>query len=245
MTDRRDGVVLVTGGSRGIGRAVVETLVDEGRQVAFTWRSDEAAARAVEVAAAGRAKAFSLDLADRERPAELVDEVESRLGSLEGLVNNAGMQRSELLAMTSDASWDQVLDVNLGGAFRCCRAATKVMVRRRRGSIVNISSLSAERGVAGLASYAASKAGLLAMTRCLAREMGRRNIRVNAVVPGFVATDLTLDLPPRAVEVLRASECLTAGTDAEAVARAVAFLLSDHAATITGQSIVVDAGASA
>ncbi len=240
-----DPTVLVTGGSRGIGRAVVEELVAEGRRVAFTWRTDEATARNLEEATVGAATAFHLDLAERKRPAELVAEIEETLGPVEGLVNNAGIQKSELLAMTSDASWDQVIDTNLGGAFRCCRAVLKVMVSRRRGAIVNVSSLAARRGVAGLASYAASKAGILAMSRCLAREMGRRGIRVNAVVPGFVDTDLTASLPPRAVQGLRASECLPAGTDAASVARAVAFLLSERAAAITGQALVVDAGASA
>ena len=238
-------VVLVTGGSRGIGRAIVEELVTEGRRVAFTWRSDEAVARGVEEAAAGAATAFHLDLADRRRPAELVAEIEETLGPVDGLVNNAGFQRSELLAMTSDASWDEVIDTNLGGAFRCCRAVLKGMVARRRGAIVNVSSLAARQGVAGLASYAASKAGILALTRCLAREMGRRQIRVNAVVPGFVETDLTGSLPSRAVDNLRAGECLKTGTDAASVARAVAFLLSERASAITGQALVVDAGASA
>jgi len=237
--------VLVTGGSRGIGRAVVEVLAAEGRQVAFTWRSDEAAARAVAAAADGRATAFQLDLADRRRPAALVAEIEERLGPVEGLVNNAGLQRSQLVALTSDASWDEVLDVNLGGAFRCCWAVLKGMVSWRRGAIVNVASLAATRGVAGLASYAASKAGLLALTRCLAREMGKRGVRVNAVVPGFVATEMTASLPAPAVAGLRAGEVLPAGTDAAAVARAVAFLLSDRASAITGQSLVVDAGVSA
>lgn len=238
-----DGCIWVTGGSRGLGRAVVETLTAQGRPVAFTWSRDEAAAR--EVAEATGASPFRLDLADRDRPADLVEEIENALGPLGGLVNNAGIQKGSLLAMTSDAVWDEILDVNLGGAFRCCRAAVKAMVPRRRGAIVNVSSLSAERGVAGLSAYAASKAGLLAMTRCLAREMGRRNIRVNAVVPGFVATDLTADLPERAVTGLRASEVLPRGVDPEAVAQAVAFLLSDRASRITGQTLVVDAGASA
>jgi 3-oxoacyl-[acyl-carrier protein] reductase len=245
VTSASTPTVLVTGGSRGIGRAVVEVLVEEGLRVAFTWRSDEAAARAVEAAADGRATAFQLDLGDRKRPAALVAEIEERLGPVEGLVNNAGVQRSALLALTSDAAWDEVLDVNLGGAFRCCRAVLKGMVSRRRGAIVNVASLSALRGVAGQASYAASKAGLLALTRCLAREMGKRGVRVNAVVPGFVATDMTASLPPAAVAGLRAGESLAAGVDAAAVARAVAFLLSDRAASITGQSLVVDAGVSA
>jgi 3-oxoacyl-[acyl-carrier protein] reductase len=244
--------VLVTGGSRGIGRAVVEALAAApaaggapAPAVAFTWRSREAAARAVEAATGGRARAFHLDLRDRARPDDLIAEVEAALGPLEGLVNNAGERREGLLAMMSDDDWEAVLDVNLGGLFRCCRAALRGMLVRRRGAIVNVASLSALHGVAGQTAYAASKAGILGLTRALAREVGKRQVRVNAVVPGFVATDLTADVPAAAAAALRAGECLPGGTSAAAVAEAVRFLLSDGAAGITGQTLVVDAGASA
>jgi 3-oxoacyl-[acyl-carrier protein] reductase len=238
--------VLVTGGGRGIGRAVVELLAAEAADpVAFTWNADEAAARAVEEATGGRARAFRLDLADRGRPDDLIAEIEESLGPVSGLVNNAGLRRESLLALTSDEDWDAVVDTNLGGLFRCCRAVLRGMMVRRRGAIVNVSSLSALHGVAGQAAYAASKAGILGMTRSLAREVGKRGVRVNAVVPGFVATDLTAGLPEAAVAALRAGECLPGGTTAGAVADAVLFLLSDRAAGITGQSLVVDAGASA
>lgn len=264
--------VLVTGGSRGIGRAVVSALLAEsagspttepgepagaqpgnppggvvgaGRQVAFTWHRDEAAARAVEEASGGRARGFRLDLADRGRPEELVAEVEEALGPIVGLVNNAGVRREALLALMSDADWDAVIEVNLGGLFRCCRAVLRGMVVRRRGAIVNVASLSALHGVAGQGAYAASKAGVLGLTRALAREVGKRGVRVNAVVPGFVATDLTAGVPEAAVAALRAGECLPSGTGPGGVADAVAFLLSERAAAITGQILVVDAGASA
>jgi 3-oxoacyl-[acyl-carrier protein] reductase len=138
-----------------------------------------------------------------------------------------------------------VLDTNLGGLFRCCRAVLRGMMVRRRGVIVNVSSLSALHGVAGQGAYAASKAGVLGLTRSLAREAGKRGVRVNAVVPGFVPTDLTAGLPEAAVASLRAGECLPRGVTPEDVAQAVVFLLSDRAAAITGQSLVVDAGASA
>jgi 3-oxoacyl-[acyl-carrier protein] reductase len=245
------GTVLVTGGSRGIGRAVVEALAAAPHgggpeaAVAFTWHSREEAARQVEAATGGRARAFQLDLRDRARPDELIAEVEEACGPLVGLVNNAGERREALLAMMSDEDWEAVLDVNLGGLFRCCRAALRGMLVRRRGAIVNIASLSALHGVAGQAAYAASKAGILGLTRALAREVGKRQVRVNAVVPGFVATDLTASVPAAAAAALRGGECLPGGTSAGAVAEAVLFLLSDRAAAITGQTLVVDAGASA
>ena len=238
------GAVLVTGGSRGLGRAIVEALAAEPQaQVAFTWNTDERAARTVEEATGARA--FRFDLRDRARPDELVAEVEESLGPVEGLVNNAGLRRESLLAMTSDEDWETVLDANLGGLFRCCRAVLRGMMVRRRGTIVNVSSLSALHGVAGQGAYAASKAGILGLTRSLAREAGRRGVRVNAVVPGFVETDLTAGIPGPAVAALRAGECLPRGVQPGDVAQAVLFLLSDRAAAITGQALVVDAGASA
>jgi 3-oxoacyl-[acyl-carrier protein] reductase len=241
------GATLVTGGSRGLGRAVVEALAAvpeaSAATVAFTWNRDEAAARQVE--AATGARGFRLDLLDRGRPDDLVAEVEAALGPVEALVNNAGLRRESLLALTSDDDWDAVLDTNLGGLFRCCRAVLRGMMVRRRGAIVNVSSLSALHGVAGQGAYAASKAGILGLTRSLAREAGKRGVRVNAVVPGFVATDLTAGLPAAAIAPLRAGECLARGVQPADVAQAVLFLLSDRAAAITGQTLVVDAGASA
>jgi 3-oxoacyl-[acyl-carrier protein] reductase len=239
------GSCLVIGGSGGIGRAVVELLVASGQSVAFTYRGGLDEARGIEAASNGLAHAYALDLSDREAPRRVVDAVESELPPIVGLVNAAGIQRGRLLAMTSDAAWDELLEVNLTGAFRCCRAVLGGMVRRRRGSIVNIASLAALHGVAGLGAYAASKAGLLAMTRSLAREVGKRGIRVNAVIPGFVATEMTRGLPAATVEHLRAGECLGARTEARDVAHAVDFLLSDRASSITGQALAVDAGTSA
>lgn len=236
---------MVTGGGRGIGRSIVERLVEEGWTVGFTWRADEACARQVEAAASGRARAFALDVRDRRRPASLAAEIEAALGPLVGLVNCAGIHREGLLALTPDAEWDEVLDVNLGGVFRCCRAVLPGMVSRKRGSIVNVSSLSALHGRAGQAAYAAAKAGVLGLTRALSREVGKRGIRVNAVLPGFVATDLTDSVPEGVAAELRVMETLRSGTSPRAVAEAVAFLVSDRSSAITGQTLVVDAGASA
>jgi 3-oxoacyl-[acyl-carrier protein] reductase len=239
-----EGCVLVTGGTGGIGRATVELLLARGRTVAFTYRSRAEAARAVEEAGGGSARGFEFDLRDRARPRQLVAEIEDTLGAIEGLVHGAGIERSQIVGLMSDGAWDEVLDTNLGGAFRLDRAVVPHMVRRRRGAIVHVASLSATHGIAGQAAYAASKAGLVALTRCLAREVGSRNVRVNAVVPGFVATEMTAGLSPAAVAALRNGEVLPQGTTAAAVAAAIAFLLSSAAAAITGQCLVVDAGAS-
>lgn len=239
------GVALVTGGSRGIGRATVDALLADGWTVAFTFRSDEAAAHDIESASGGRARAYALDLMDREAPGRLVADIENSMGPLAALINNAGVRREGLLAMTPDRDWDEVLEVNLGGVFRCCRAALPPMMQRRRGSIVNISSLSAVSGVAGQTAYAASKAALLGLTRALAREVGKRSVRVNAVLPGFVRTDMTTSVPDDIVRALRSHECLPSGTSAGNVADLVAFLVSDRAAAITGQALLVDSGSSA
>jgi 3-oxoacyl-[acyl-carrier protein] reductase len=238
-------IVLVTGGSRGIGRAIVEALVAEGRDVAFTFRSEQARARELETACGGRARGFQLDLLDPKRPGELVAEIERSMGPIDGLVNNAGLRRESILALTPDAEWAAVVDTNLGGVFRCCRAVLPKMMHQRRGAIVSIASLSAFFGVAGQTAYAASKAGILGLTRALAREVGRRGVRVNAVVPGFVSTELTASLPPDTVTLLRSRESLPQGTRPADVANCVTFLLSERAGAITGQALLVDAGASA
>lgn len=240
-----NGTVLVTGGSRGIGRAVVRAIVAEGRKVAFTFRDGEEAARELERESAGLARAWRFDLRDRVRPGVIVPEIERVLGDIDGLVNNAAIRRDALLAATPDDDWDDVIDANLGGAFRCCRAVLPGMISRRCGSIVNVSSLTAMRGVAGQASYGAAKAGLIGMTKSLAREVGRREVRVNAVLPGLVMTDMVADMPSQNLAALRSSEALPSGTRPEDVAAMIVFLLSDRARAVTGQALLVDAGSTA
>ena len=238
-------VALVTGGSRGIGREIVRELATEGWTVAFTWREREDEARRLAEEIGEAARPFRLDLLDRARPGDLVVEIEERVGAIAGLVNNAGMRRDGLLAAMPDAAWDEMIDANLGGVFRCCRAAIPRMLSRRQGSIVNVSSLTAVHGLAGQAAYGAAKAGILGLTRSLARETGSRGIRVNAVIPGFVPTDMVADVSPEKAAALRAAEVLPGGVTAASVAGAVAFLLSDRARSITGQTLVIDAGLTA
>ena len=235
-------VALVTGGSRGIGRAIVRALAGEGWTVAFTWREREDEARRLAEELGDAARPFQFDLLDRARPKNLVDEIEERVGPIAGLVNNAGLRRDALLAALPDDAWDEMLDVNLGGVFRCCRAAIPRMLRRRAGAIVNVSSLTAVHGLAGQTAYGAAKAGILGLTRCLAREVGSRGIRVNAVIPGFVPTEMVADVSDENVKAIRSAEALPGGVTAVSVADAVAFLLSDRAASITGQTVVIDAG---
>ncbi len=235
-------VALVTGGSRGIGRAIVRALAGEGWTVAFTWREREDEARSLAWELGDAVRPFRFELLDRARPGGLVAEVEEQVGAIAGLVNNAGVRRDALLAALPDGAWDEMLDANLGGVFRCCRAAIPLMLRRRAGSIVNVSSLTAVHGLAGQTAYGAAKAGILGLTRCLAREVGSRGIRVNAVIPGFVPTDMVADVAPEKVKALRAAEVLPGGVTAASVADAVAFLLSNRAASITGQTLVIDAG---
>jgi 3-oxoacyl-[acyl-carrier protein] reductase len=238
-------VAIVTGGSRGIGRAIVAALVGDGWSVAFTYRTNARAAEAVEAEHGGRARAYVFDLHDRARADSLIRDVEAAMGPVSGLVNNAGAAYDGLLAMTPDAVWDELMETNAGGAFRCCRAVLPGMVARRRGSIVNVSSRSAVAGVAGQAAYSASKAAMIGMVRSLAREVGKRQIRVNCVVPGFVETDMTAGLDPEVRKSLRSTEILPAGTAPAHVAAVVAFLLSPGAGALTGQIINVDAGSSA
>jgi 3-oxoacyl-[acyl-carrier protein] reductase len=238
-------VALVTGGSRGIGREVVRALAADGWKVAFTWREREEEAKRLCGELDGAARAYRFDLLDRRRPGQLVLEVEEQVGPIAGLVNNAGVRKDALLAALPDEGWEELIDANLGGVFRCCRAVIPRMVSRRAGSIANVSSLTAMRGVAGQTAYGAAKAGILGLTRSLAREVGSRGIRVNAVIPGFVPTEMVADATPETVAALRATEALPAGVAAVSVAASIVFLLSDRAASVTGQTLVVDAGSSA
>ena len=234
-------VALVTGSTRGIGRAIATTLASAGARVAVVGRER---ARAEEAAAqiGGEARGFSCDVADTASVAALVEEVEKGFGSLDILVNNAGVTRDNLLMRIKDADWDAVLDANLRGAFASIRAASRGMMKRRWGRIINIASIVGITGNKGQANYAASKAGLIALSKSVAKELGSRNILCNAVAPGFIETDMTAAMTPEARGALSAQIPLERLGKPEDIAGMVAFLASDHANYITGQLFVVDGG---
>lgn len=238
-------VALVTGGSRGIGRAIVLALAQRGADVAINFAGNVAAAEqvAAEVQQLGR-KAILVqgDVADTEACAAMVDKVVSELGRIDILVNNAGITRDGLLMRMKEADWDAVLTTNLKGVFNCTKAAVKYMMKQRAGKIVNISSVVGVMGNAGQANYAAAKAGVIGLTKSVAKEVASRGITANAVAPGFIATDMTSVLPEKVVEEMAAGIPLKRAGQPEDVANAVLFLVSDEAAYITGQTLHVDGG---
>jgi 3-oxoacyl-[acyl-carrier protein] reductase len=238
-------VALVTGASRGIGAACARALAADGFDVGVGYAADTAgaAATAVAVEAAGRrAHAHAADVADEEQAAALVEAVEEALGPLDVLVLNAGITRDGLAVRMSADDWAAVIDTNLSGAFFTARPALRGMLRRRSGSIVAVSSVVGLIGNAGQANYAAAKAGLVGLTRALAREAGPRGVRVNAVAPGYIATDMTASLTEGQREAILAGTPLGRLGEPEDVAGAVAFLCSAEAAFVTGAVLSVDGG---
>src|SRR5687767_13229676 len=234
-------VALVTGSTRGIGRAIAETLVGCGARVAIVGRDS---ARAVEVAGqlSPEARGFACDVSDVASVTALVAAVEEAFGSIDILVNNAGLTRDNIMLRLKDDDWDAVLDTNLRGAFVAIRAATRGMMKRRWGRIINISSVVGLVGNKGQSNYAASKAGLIGLTKAVAKEFASRNILANAVAPGFIETDMTDALTPDARAALVGAIPLERLGSPRDVASVVAFLASDHASYITGQVLVVDGG---
>lgn len=236
--------VIVTGGSRGIGRAIVELFVDEGADVTFFYRDKDAAANVIAALekAGHEVVAEQVDVRDAQSSAEAVERVAERCGRIDVLVNNAGIIRDNLLAMLDDDDIRAVLDTNIGGVFNVTRAVVPHMVSQRSGKIVNISSVSGEKGGRGQTNYAASKGAINALTRALAVELAPRNITVNAVAPGVIETDMSREVRDRADDEIRARILLRRiGTPAE-VARAVWFLASGYADYITGHVLNVDGG---
>jgi len=232
---------LVTGSTRGIGRAIAETLAKSGARVAIVGRELQKAQQAATAVGNG-AQGFACDVTDTAAVAKLVADVETAFGSIDILVNNAGITRDNLVMRLKDDDWDSVQNANLRGAFAAIRAVSRGMMKRRSGRIINISSIICIIGNKGQANYAASKAGLIALTKSVAKELGSRNILVNAVAPGFIETEMTAAMTPEAMEGLGKQIALERLGTPQDVAAAVVFLASDLATYITGQVLVVDGG---
>lgn len=238
-------VAVVTGASRGIGRAIATLLAQRGADVVCGDKlGDQAQSTAQEIASATgrRTSGCLVDVADSKSVQEFMDCALSNFGKIDILVNNAGITRDNLLMRIDEADWDVVLDINLKGVFNCCKAVVRPMMKQRYGRIVNITSVVGLSGNAGQANYAASKAGMIGLTKSLARELGSRNITVNAVAPGFVGTALTDVLPQELKDASIKSTPMGRFGKPEDIAYAVAFLASDEASFITGHILSVDGG---
>jgi len=238
-------VALITGASKGIGRAIATLFAQQGAQVAFTYLSsvEKGQALEAELAAHGtKVKGFRSDASDFAQAEKLVDDVVAEFGKLDIVVNNAGITQDGLLMRMSEAQWDNVLNVNLKSVFNLTKAATKPMMRAKSGSIINMTSVVGIKGNAGQANYAASKAGIIGFTKSVALELGSRNIRCNAIAPGFIETEMTDALDAKQVDEWRKAIPLKRGGSTEDVAKATAFLASDDSSYITGQVLQVDGG---
>jgi 3-oxoacyl-[acyl-carrier protein] reductase len=245
MIDLTGKAALVTGGSRGIGRAIGHRLATQGADVAFTYRGNAEAAASAAATIEGlghRALAIQGDARESATADAVVKAALEAFGKVDILVNNAGVTRDDLIMRMTEEAWREVLETNLFGAFYMTKAVTRPMLKAKGGRIVNITSVSGQAGQMGQANYSSAKAGLIGLTKATARELASRSITCNAVAPGFVDTELTRDLPEALKEQLRAATPLGRFGETEEIAAAVAFLVSDEAAFITGQVLAVDGG---
>lgn len=238
-------VALVTGGSRGIGKAVVQGLARAGAKVAFVYHSNSAAADALtsELQAEGHEVAgYQADVSNKADADRIVEEVCNKWGGIFVLVNNAGIIKDGLLATMSEENWSAVINTNLNSVFNYCQAAMRTMMSARAGRIINVSSVAANFGNAGQSNYAASKGGIEGFTRCLANEVGRRGITVNAIAPGFISTDMTEAIRNAAEDTIKKQIPLRRLGNPDDIAAAVLYLASDGASYVTGNVITVDGG---
>jgi 3-oxoacyl-[acyl-carrier protein] reductase len=238
-------VAIITGASRGIGKSIAEKFVEQGAIVAFTYVSSDEKARALELeltANGGTAKGFKSNAGDFDAAQKLVDDVVAAYGTVDVLVNNAGITRDTLLMRMSEEQWDDVINTNLKSAFNLTKAVIRPMLKAKAGSIINMSSVVGVSGNAGQANYAASKAGMIGFTKSVAQELGSRNIRCNAIAPGFIETEMTEVLDQKVVEEWRNSIPLKRGGSPLDVANATVFLASDMSTYVTGQTLHVCGG---
>ncbi|MDQ4140993.1 MAG: 3-oxoacyl-[acyl-carrier-protein] reductase [Bacteroidota bacterium] len=238
-------IALITGASKGIGRAIAQKFAEMGAQVAFTYLSSVEKGQALEQelsAGGAKVKGYRSDASIFTEAEKLIESVVADFGRLDILINNAGITKDGLLMRMTEEQWDAVLNVNLKSVFNLTKAATKVMMRQKYGSIVNMTSIVGIKGNAGQANYAASKAGIIGFTKSVALELGSRNIRCNAIAPGFIETEMTGELGESVVEEWKKSIPLKRGGTPEDVANCAVFLGSDQSAYITGQVLQVDGG---
>ena len=237
--------ILITGGSRGIGRGICMAFAHADNHIYFNYSSDGEAADQTEklvTAAGGSATGQRVNVASEKEVSELVKRALDETGRIDVLVNNAGITRDGLIVRMKEADWDDVLNINLKGTFNCIKAASKIMLKQRYGRIINISSVVGVSGNPGQANYVASKAGIIGLSKAVAKELASRNITVNVVAPGFIETDMTASLPDKARAVMVAQIPLGRAGTARDIAATVVFLASDQAAYITGQVIHVSGG---
>lgn len=238
-------VALITGATRGIGKGIAVSFAKNGANVAFTYVSSEEKAKALEQELAGygiKAKGYKSDAGDYKASEELVNAVVTEFGTIDVLVNNAGITRDTLLMRMSEQQWDEVMNANLKSVFNLTKAVQRPMLKAKKGSIINMSSVVGVKGNAGQSNYAASKAGIIGFTKSVALELGSRNIRCNAIAPGFIETEMTGALDEKIVQQWREGIPLKRGGSAEDVANATLFLASDMSAYITGQCLNVCGG---